>query len=112
MMSSTGLLPQHVQEVSVNFDYDTETKPKLKLRVRVSRWLREIFSDPSSRNLFLFLLVNLSFAFVELFYGMWTNSLGLISDSFHMFFDCTALMAGLVASVVSRWPTNDRFSYG
>ena len=29
-----------------------------------------------------------------------------------MFFDCTALLAGLVATVVSRWPANDRFSYG
>lgn len=39
-------------------------------------------------------------------------SLGLISDSFHMFFDCTALLAGLVAAVVARWPANERFSYG
>ena len=46
-----------------------------------------------------FLVLNLTFAFVELFYGVWTNSLGLISDSFHMFFDCTGLLAGLVASV-------------
>lgn len=29
-----------------------------------------------------------------------------------MFFDCTALLAGLVATVVSKWPPNDRFSYG
>lgn len=39
-------------------------------------------------------------------------SLGLISDSFHMFFDCTALLAGLVAAVVARWPPNEKFSYG
>jgi len=39
-------------------------------------------------------------------------SLGLISDSFHMFFDCTALLAGLAASVISRWRSNDNFSYG
>uniref|UniRef100_A0A673NPB4 Zinc transporter n=1 Tax=Sinocyclocheilus rhinocerous TaxID=307959 RepID=A0A673NPB4_9TELE len=39
-------------------------------------------------------------------------SLGLISDSFHMFFDCTALLAGLAASVISRWRSNDSFSYG
>ncbi|XP_076847813.1 zinc transporter 7 isoform X2 [Brachyhypopomus gauderio] len=37
---------------------------------------------------------------------------GLISDSFHMFFDCTALLAGLAASVISRWRSNDSFSYG
>jgi zinc transporter 5/7 len=57
-------------------------------------------------------MLNLSFAFVELFYGIWTNSLGLISDAFHMFFDCTALIAGLVASVITRWPPNDKFSFG
>ncbi|XP_068096099.1 zinc transporter 7 isoform X2 [Hyperolius riggenbachi] len=71
-----------------------------------------IFSDSTSRNLFCFLCLNLSFAFVELFYGIWSNSLGLISDSFHMFFDCTALLAGLAASVISRWKTNEAFSYG
>jgi len=40
------------------------------------------------------------------------SSLGLISDSFHMFFDCTALLAGLAASVISKWRSNDAFSYG
>lgn len=74
--------------------------------------MRLIFSDQNSRNLFLFLLLNLSMAFVELLYGIWTNSLGLISDSFHMFFDCTALLAGLVASLISRWRPNNKYPYG
>uniref|UniRef100_A0A6I8NY79 Zinc transporter n=1 Tax=Ornithorhynchus anatinus TaxID=9258 RepID=A0A6I8NY79_ORNAN len=39
-------------------------------------------------------------------------SLGLISDSFHMFFDSTAILAGLAASVISKWRDNDAFSYG
>lgn len=73
---------------------------------------RDILSEPATRNLFFFLLLNLSFAFVELLWGMWTNSLGLISDSFHMFFDCTALLAGLVAAVVARWSSNEKFTYG
>ena len=73
---------------------------------------RTIFSEKATRNLFLFLVLNLSFAFVELFWGMLTNSLGLISDSFHMFFDCTALLAGLVAAVVAKWSANEKFSYG
>ena len=34
---------------------------------------RLIFADQGSRNLFLFLLLNLSMAFVELLYGIWTN---------------------------------------
>lgn len=74
--------------------------------------MRLIFSDRNSRNLFLFLILNLSFAFVELAYGIWTNSLGLISDSFHMFFDCTGLLAGLAASVITKWKANDKYSYG
>lgn len=83
-----------------------------KIREKLSAWRRLIFSDKNSRNLFLFLILNLSFAFVELTYGVWTNSLGLISDSFHMFFDCTGLLAGLAASVITKWKANDKYSYG
>lgn len=46
------------------------------LREKFQNWLRLIFADKNSKNLFLFLLLNLSFAFVELFYGVWSNSLG------------------------------------
>lgn len=83
-----------------------------RVQERVKGWVRLIFSDRNSRNLFLFLILNLSFAFVELFYGAWTNSLGLISDAFHMFFDCTGLLAGLIASVISKWRPDEKFSYG
>ncbi|XP_074525013.1 zinc transporter 7 isoform X1 [Halichoeres trimaculatus] len=92
---------------------DDEYKPaKFNLLLKLSGWFRSILADKTSRNLFFFLCLNLSFAFVELTYGIWSNSLGLISDSFHMFFDCTALLAGLAASVISRWRSNDSFSYG
>lgn len=80
-------------------DDDKTYKSRIRLIAKLSNWFRLIVSDRDSRNLFCFLLLNLSFAFVELFYGIWTNSLGLISDSFHMFFDCTGLVAGLIASV-------------
>ncbi|CAH4031457.1 zinc transporter 7 [Pieris brassicae] len=86
--------------------------PITGIREKISNWFRLIYSDQNSRNLFLFLILNLSFAFVELFYGVWTNSLGLISDAFHMFFDCTGLVAGLAASLISKWRSNERFSYG
>uniref|UniRef100_A0A8C6UBY5 Zinc transporter n=1 Tax=Neogobius melanostomus TaxID=47308 RepID=A0A8C6UBY5_9GOBI len=92
---------------------DDEYKPaKFNLLLKLSGWFRSILADKTSRNLFFFLCLNLSFAFVELAYGLWSNSLGLISDSFHMFFDCTALLAGLAASVISKWRSNDSFSYG
>lgn len=47
-----------------------------RIKEKLGSWRRLIFSDRNSRNLFLFLLLNLSFAFVELLYGIWTNSLG------------------------------------
>jgi solute carrier family 30 (zinc transporter), member 5/7 len=49
---------------------------------------------------------------VQSFYGVATDSLGLISDSVHMFFDCMALLAGLAASVMSKWPPSQQFPYG
>lgn len=91
---------------------DSNRSFSYKVKEKLQGWMRLIFSDKNSRNLFLFLILNLSFAFVELFYGVWTNSLGLISDSFHMFFDCTGLVAGLAASVITKWKANDKYSFG
>lgn len=78
----------------------------------LSKYCTEIFATYESRSIMYFLLINFSFAFVELLWGFWTNSLGLITDSFHMFFDCSALVAGLIASVLARRPPNERFTYG
>lgn len=47
-----------------------------RIKEKLNGWFRLIFADRNSRNLLLFLLLNLSFAFVELFYGIATNSLG------------------------------------
>ncbi|XP_078417791.1 zinc transporter 7 isoform X2 [Cetorhinus maximus] len=53
---------------------DDEYKPpRLNLLRKVSGWFRSILSDSTSRNLFFFLMLNLSFAFVELLYGIWSN---------------------------------------
>ncbi|KAG1680690.1 Zinc transporter 7 [Nymphon striatum] len=98
------MLPLHSDEAAY--------KRRFQLKDKLAGWIRLILSDKTSRNILFFLILNLSFAFVELFYGVWTNSLGLISDSFHMFFDCTALLAGLAASVITKWKVNERFSYG
>lgn len=65
-----------------------------------------------SRSIFYFLCLNLSFTVVEFLYGFWSNSLGLISDGFHMLFDCTALVFGLYAALVSQWKPNKLFTYG
>lgn len=98
----------------------------------IKQSLEIIFSSKDSRQIFYFLLLNLSYMFVQLAYGVWTNSLGLISDgneyihgnciiiinasffliAIHMFFDCLALSVGLFASVMSKWPSNSEYTYG
>lgn len=94
-----------------------ETKPlthvsKTRLKDSISNVIRLVLSDSDSRNLFFFLLVNFVFGIVELLYGIWTNSLGLISDAFHMFFDCSGLLVGLAAKVICKWRANDKYTYG
>ncbi|KAK5624854.1 hypothetical protein RRF57_000570 [Xylaria bambusicola] len=54
----------------------------------------------------------MGFMTVQAVYGYLTDSLGLLSDSIHMFFDCVALAVGLFASVMSKWPPSERFPYG
>ncbi|EGC38891.1 hypothetical protein DICPUDRAFT_45603 [Dictyostelium purpureum] len=74
--------------------------------------IRQIIEKPVSRRIFTFLIINLMFMFVEMAYGIWTNSLGLITDACHMLFDATALFIALVAEVISQWKQNDTYSYG
>ncbi|XP_035248089.1 zinc transporter 5 [Anguilla anguilla] len=74
--------------------------------------LKQILEEHDSRHIFYFLCLNLAFTFVELFYGVWTNSLGLISDGFHMLFDCSALVLGLFAALMTRWKATRIYSYG
>ncbi|KAL5960518.1 Zinc transporter 5 [Taenia solium] len=84
----------------------------LSLAYHAAATLRQVTADRASFRIFVFLCLNLSFTFIELFYGVWTNSLGLISDGFHMLFDCAALVMGLYASVVGRWKPTRIYSYG
>ena len=51
--------------------------------------------------------------FVEFFYGIYSNSLGLISDAFHMFSDCCSLLIALTAAYVNlAYSSNQEYSYG
>ncbi|RDX54355.1 cation efflux protein [Lentinus brumalis] len=75
-------------------------------------YLKDILSNPESRKIFYFLMLNMAYMMVQMLYGVWTNSLGLISDAIHMAFDCMAIAVGLIASVMARWPPNERFTYG
>jgi len=106
------------------------------LLTSLNGYLKTILDNDDSRQIFYFLLLNLSYMFVQMIYGIWTNSLGLISDgndpleilpilldqmvniyllfhkAIHMFFDCLALAVGLFAAIMGKWPANNKFSYG
>jgi zinc transporter 5/7 len=56
--------------------------------------------------------LNLAFMLVQFFYGYVSGSLGLLTDSIHMLFDCAGLAVGLAAAVMSKWRPNARFPYG
>ncbi|KAK4705893.1 solute carrier family 30 (zinc transporter), member 5/7, partial [Phenoliferia sp. Uapishka_3] len=74
--------------------------------------IKTILATPDSKRIYFFLCLNLAYMVVQMVYGIWTNSLGLISDSIHMFFDCLALGMGLFASVMATWRPNEKFTYG
>lgn len=73
-----------------------------------------VLVTPSS--CFMYLLItdrlNLAFMMVQFFYGFVSGSLGLLTDSIHMLFDCAGLAVGLAAAVMSKWRPNTRFPYG
>lgn len=77
-----------------------------------NRVLKAILANQDSRKIFQFLCLNLAFMGVQLAWGVWTNSLGLVSDAIHMFFDCAAIGMGLFASVMGSWGSDDVFTYG
>ncbi|EDV26516.1 uncharacterized protein TRIADDRAFT_22061, partial [Trichoplax adhaerens] len=72
----------------------------------------QILGQSHTRRIFFYLCLNLAFTAVELLYGVLTNSLGLISDGFHMLFDSTALVIGLYAALVAKWKSTKSFSFG
>ncbi|KAL2890301.1 Metal tolerance protein 8 [Ceratocystis lukuohia] len=75
-------------------------------------FLNAIMIEKDSRRILYYMLLNISFMMVQAFYGYVTDSLGLLSDTVHMFFDCMALLVGLVASVLGKRPPSQRFPYG
>lgn len=83
-----------------------------RFALQMRHMIKMILANRDSRRIFLFLCLNLAFMFVQLVWGVWTNSLGLISDAIHMFFDCAAIFMGLIASVMASWNTDKAFPYG
>lgn len=96
--------------VPVNVDANRKTEEK---RTQVQKSIMDaILEHDDTRNIFYFLLLNFSFMLIQVLYSILTHSLGLLSDSIHMFFDCLALLVGLVASILSKFPVSSRFPFG
>ena len=75
-------------------------------------FVKTCYENNDSRKIAIFFTINLLFMFVELIYGYMSNSLGLITDSFHMLFDCMALFIGLCASYIAKMGVDRNYTYG
>ena len=60
----------------------------------------------------IFFVINMTFMNLELGYGVYSNSLGLISDAFHMLSDCFSILIALVASYISSGHADKIYTYG
>lgn len=50
--------------------------------------------------------------FVEIMYGIWTNSLGLLTDGAHMLLDCSAILIGIYSCYLVECPKTKNLEYG
>ncbi|CAI2730206.1 unnamed protein product [Schistosoma spindalis] len=65
----------------------------------------------TTRLIFMLVLVIIYFL-VELVVGISIHSISLVADSFHMLSDCLALVIGIVASQIAKWPRSSRNTFG
>ncbi|KAK4998686.1 putative zinc transporter msc2, partial [Elasticomyces elasticus] len=95
----------------------TESKGSWITRMLLARCepgsiMHGILSEKDSRRIAYFTCLNFAYMLVQGFYGWVSGSLGLLSDTVHMFFDCLGLVVGLGAAVASKWPTSVQKPYG
>lgn len=76
-VESLGMYPQNTDNMVI-----TPRTPTSRL---IRSYLKTILSNPESRKIFYFLLLNMCYMLVQMLYGVWTNSLGLISDGTSFF---------------------------
>lgn len=70
------------------------------------------YQAQSKKTLITSILLTSFFALIELFGGIFSGSLALISDSFHMFSDVVALLFSMIAVFYSAKKPNKKFTYG
>src|SRR3954470_9207148 len=58
------------------------------------------------------IFLSLAIFLLEFFGGLWTHSLALMSDAWHIFIDIWALVLSFLAILVAKRPVNDRRTFG
>ena len=71
-----------------------------------------IYFSKDAKRLLYFFAINFLFMFVEVMVGYSTNSLGLISDAFHMLCDNVSLIFSCLASLLSHQKETKTFPFG
>ncbi|MBN8222516.1 MAG: cation transporter [Spirochaetes bacterium] len=66
----------------------------------------------SAQNLLIALFLNIGFAIIELFGGLYTNSVAILSDALHDFGDALSLGVAWYLQKVSQKPRDSYYSYG
>ncbi|KAH7512383.1 hypothetical protein FEM48_Zijuj12G0085100 [Ziziphus jujuba var. spinosa] len=64
------------------------------------------------KRLFLLISLNVAYSTAELFIGLLTGRVGLVSDAFHLTFGCGLLTFSLFAMAVSREKPDGIYTYG
>jgi cation diffusion facilitator family transporter len=100
-LATTHIIRRH----SIGLFFALTIRPKLESQVKLT-WTSE------AKRLLSFFLINFIFMFVEMWVGFTTNSLGLLSDAFHMLCDNASLFYSAATALVSRQPQTDQFPYG
>lgn len=74
--------------------------------------LKNVQESSETRQIFYFLVVNFMLMITEFISGITSQSMWLISDAFHMLFDCGALTLGLYAAISVRAKPPKTLPYG
>ncbi|KAH6827542.1 Cation efflux family protein [Perilla frutescens var. hirtella] len=64
------------------------------------------------RRLFVLISLNVAYSTAELFIGLFSGRIGLVSDAFHLTFGCGLLSFSLFAMAASRQNPDRAYSYG
>ncbi|KAK6149223.1 hypothetical protein DH2020_016748 [Rehmannia glutinosa] len=95
------------------FQYSKEIDGKFSAFSFVSLILGALRSgNKHTRRLFVLISLNVAYSTTELFIGLFSGRIGLVSDAFHLTFGCGLLSFSLFAMAASRLKLDHTYTYG